>query len=129
MEYNVIIKNNRRLHIMTSEEKREMYLEKKKFVENLNDMFQIEPRCPTIEGVVYEVYSKTLDPVLFPGVTDFREWVIVYYTGGGWAPKLVSGNSNIANFKVIGSMLTGGCYEEVRMYQEQETNGYEKVEL
>lgn len=114
---------------MTMEEKIEMYSEKKKFIENLNDMFQMEPKCQSVEGVTYEVYSKLLDEVLFPGVTDFREWVIVHFTGGGKSVRIVSGNSNIANFKVIGGMLTGGYYSEVQTYQEQTSKGYEKVEL
>lgn len=114
---------------MTMEEKIEMCKEKKKFVENINDMFQVEPRCPSVDGVSYEVYSKTIDEVLFPGATDFREWVIVHFTGGGKSVRIVSGNSNIANFKVIGCMLTGGYYSEVQTYQEQVNRGYEKVEL
>jgi hypothetical protein len=109
---------------MTVEEKIEMYKEKKKFIENLNDMFQMEPRCPSVEGVTYEVYQK-----LYIDVFDFREWVIVHFTGGGKSIKIVSGNSNIANFKVIGGMLAGGYYSEVQTYQEQTNNGYEKVEL
>ena len=114
---------------MTMEEKTEMYKEKKKFIENLNDMFQVEPRCPSVEGVSYEVYSKTLDEVLFPGVTDFREWVIVHFTGGGKSVRIVSGNSNLANFKVIGGMLAGGYYAENYTYQKQEEDGYTKVDL
>ena len=60
---------------------------------------------------------------------DIREWVIVYYVGGGKAMTIVSGNSNSANFVVIGSMLRGGCYEQVRLYYEQADYGYEKVKL
>ena len=114
---------------MTMEEKLEMFKEKKQFIENLNEVFQIEPGCPTVEGIRYEVYQKTLDEVLFPGITDFREWIIVHYVGGGWAPKLVSGNSNIANFRMVGSMLQGGCYEEVQMYKELAEHGYSMVLL
>jgi hypothetical protein len=110
---------------MTTEEKIEMYKEKKKFVENINDMFQVEPRCPSVEGVSYEVYTKDYGE----GRLDFREWVIVHFTGGGKSVRIVSGNSNIANFKVIGGMLTGGYYSEVQTYQEQVNNGYEMVEL
>jgi hypothetical protein len=107
------------------EEKIEMYKEKKKFVENINDMFQVEPRCPSVEGVSYEVYTKDYGEGRF----DFREWVIVHFTGGGKSVRIVSGNSNIANFKVIGGMLTGGYYSEVQTYQEQVNNGYEMIEL
>ena len=110
---------------MTEAEKFEMYLEKKKFIENVNEVFQMDPRCPSIEGVHYEVHTKDYGE----GRIDVKEWLIVHYTGGGWAPKIVSGNSNIANFKVIGSMLQGGCYDEVRTYQEMEASGHTKVEL
>lgn len=110
---------------MTMEEKIEMYRDKKKFVENINEVFQMEPHCPSVEGVSYEVYMKNYGE----GRIDIREWVIVHFTGGGKSVKVVSGNSNIANFGVIGSMLSGGYYAEVRTYQEQLENGYARVEL
>ena len=110
---------------MTSEEKREMYLEKRRFIENLNEVFQMEPRCPSVEGVCYELYTKDYGD----GRVDEREWVIVHFVGGGKSAKIVSGNSNIANFKVIGSMLVGGYYAENFTYQKQIEDGYTKVEL
>ena len=113
---------------MTVEERHEMYLEKKKFIENLNEVFQMEPRCPSVEGVNYEVYQKSFEEV-FDGVVEYREWVVVRFAGGGKSVKLVTGNSNIANFKVIGSMLVGGYYTEVYTYQKQEEDGYAKVDL
>ena len=76
----------------------------------------------------YEVYQKELTGV-FEGITDYKEWVIIHYTGGGKAPKITTGNSNAANFIVVGSMLHGGCYEQVSMYQEQEDLGYKRVDL
>ena len=110
---------------MTVEEKREMYLEKKKFIENLNEVFQMEPRCPSVEGVSYEVYTKDYGEDRI----DTREWAIVHFVGDGKSVKLVTGNSNIANFKVIGSMLVGGYYTEVYTYQKQIEDGYTKVVL
>lgn len=110
---------------MTLEEKLEMYREKQRFVENISGVFQVAPGCPSVEGVTYEVYTKQFSDRL----SETREWIIVYYTGGGRAMKIVSGNSNAANFVVIGSMLQGGCYEQVRMYQEQEEQGYRRVDL
>ena len=110
---------------MTLEEKLKMYREKQKFVENISGVFQVAPGCPSVEGVTYEVYTKQFSDRL----SETREWIIVYYTGGGGAMKIVSGNSNAANFVVIGSMLQGGCYEQVRMYQEQEEQGYRRVDL
>lgn len=110
---------------MTAEEQHGMYLEKKKFVENLNEVFQMEPRCPSVEGVHYEVYTKDYGEDRI----DTREWVIVHFVGGGKSVKLVTGNSNIANFKVIGSMLVGGYYTEVYTYQKQVEDGYTLVVL
>ena len=106
----------------------EMYKEKKKFITNLNEVFTKEPGCASVEGVCYEVYQKELTGI-FEGITDYREWIVVYYTGGGWAPKIVSGNSNAANFVVVGSMLHGGCYEQVRSYEDQLPAGYERIEI
>ena len=110
---------------MTLEEKLKMYREKQRFVENISGVFQVAPGCPSIEGVEYEVYAKDYGD----GHIDTREWVIVHYTGGGWAPDIVSGNSHSAIFVVIGSMLNGGRYGKVRSYQLQEEDGYRKVEL
>lgn len=110
---------------MTLEEKLKMYKEKQQFIENVSGVFQVKPGCPTVEGVTYEVYTKDYGE----GRIDTREWVIVHYHGGGWAAKVVSGNSNIANFRVVGSMLSGGCYDEVQLYQEQTKNGYERMKL
>lgn len=109
---------------MTIEEKLQMYREKKQFIENLGYAFQVRPGCASVDSVDYEVYQKPVCDVI-----DFREWVIVHYTGGGKAMKIVSGNSNAANFVVIGSMLQGGCYEQVSIYEDQKEQGYEKVIL
>ena len=110
---------------MTVEEKLKMYKGKKKFIENLNEVFCIEPGCGSVEGVSYEVYTKQFSD----RISETREWVIVHYHGGGKAMKITSGNSNAANFVVIGGMLHGGCYEQVRMYEEQEDLGFKRLDL
>ena len=110
---------------MTLDEIIEMYRGKQKFTENVSRVFQVAPGCPSIEGVSYEVYFKDYGE----GRTDFKEWIIVHFTGGGKSVKIVSGNSNIANFKVIGSLLGGGYYAEVRTYQEQLDLGYRRLTL
>jgi hypothetical protein len=91
----------------------------------VSGVFQVAPGCPSVEGVSYEVYTKQYSDRL----SETREWIIVHYTGGGWAPKIVNGNSNMANFVVIGSLLAGGHYEEVRMYEEQTALGFQRLEL
>ena len=113
---------------MTTVERIEMYKEKKQFIENLNEVFCIEPGCASVEGASYEVYQKDLTG-MFEGITEYREWVVVHYHGGGKAMKLVSGNSNAANMVVIASMLQGGSYDQVQMYEDQEKDGYKRVEL
>jgi hypothetical protein len=110
---------------MTLEEKLKMYRDKQRFIENLSGVFQVAPGCASVEGVEYEVYTKQFSDRL----SETREWIIVYYSGGGKAMTIVNGNSNAANFVVVGSMLQGGCYDQVRMYQEQEELGYQKVNL
>lgn len=106
----------------------EMYKEKKQFIENLNEVFRVEPGCAAVEGVSYEVYQRELTGT-FEGITDYREWVVVHYSGGGKAMKIVTGNSNIVNFVVIGSMLHGGCYDQVQEYRDQESCGYKRTDL
>ena len=110
---------------MTLAERLEMYKEKARFVENLSGVFQVAPGCPSVVGVGYEVYTKDLSD----GCIDEREWIIVYFAGGGKCVKIVSGNSNIANFRVVGTLLAGGYYSEVRTYKEQVSAGYRKVSL
>lgn len=110
---------------MTMEERYAMYTDKKKFIENLNEVFQMEPRCPSVEGVHYEFYTKDYGE----GRIDEHEWLIVHFVGGGKSVKVVSGNSNIANFRVVGTMLVGGYYAENYTYQKQIEDGYTKVEL
>ena len=110
---------------MTREEKIKMYQDKKKFIENLNEVFQLEPKCGSVEGVTYEVYTKDLGE----GRVDFREWAIVHFSGGGRSPILINGNSNTANFKVIGGLLNGGYYSEVRDYESQLERGYSMIQL
>jgi hypothetical protein len=108
---------------MTFEEKMEMYRSKKRFIENLNEVFQMEPKCGSVEGVTYEVYTKDFGE----GRVEYREWVVVHFVGGGKSPRLVSGNSNTANFAVIGQMLNGGYYTEVQDYETQVERGYTVV--
>lgn len=109
---------------MTLEEKLAMYGEKQRFVEAISGVFKTTNHNSSVEGVSYEAYQKPICDVI-----DFREWVVVYYTGGGKAMKIVSGSSCVSIFTVIGSMLQGGCYEQVRFYEDQLEQGYEKVIL
>lgn len=110
---------------MILEDRMLMYLDKKSFIENLNESFQIAPGCPSVEGVSYELYTKDYGA----GRVDEREWVIVHFYGGGKSVRLATGNSNIANFRIVGEMLAGGYYAENATYQKQVEDGYSQVEL
>lgn len=105
---------------MTITEKMEMYYDKKRFIENLNEVFQMGPHGSSVEGITYEVYTKSCGD----DRVEYKEYVIVHFFGGGKSPRLVSGNSNIANFRLIGEMLNGGYYNEVREYNSLLENGY-----
>ena len=106
----------------------EVFINKKKFVENLNKVFQMEPKCLTIEGISYELFVKNYDDYDDPRVEE-REWVVIHLLGGGQAVRQVTGNTNVANFREIGNLLTGVYYSDVFKYLKQTDEGYQKVEL
>ena len=112
---------------MTMEDK-QVYVNKKKFIENLNEVFQKEPKCLTIEGISYELYAKDYDDYDDPRIYE-REWVVVHLLGGGQAVRQVTGNTNVANFREVGNLLTGVYYSDVFKYLKQADEGYRKVEL
>ena len=110
---------------MTMEEKIEMYKEKNRFIERLSEALRAGTWGSSVEEIVYEVYTKQFSDRL----SETREYLIVHFIGGGKSPKFVSGNSNIANFRVLGTMIDGGYYDEVREYEGLKENGYERLPL
>jgi hypothetical protein len=110
---------------MTMEEKIEMYKEKKRFIERLSEAFRAGTKGSSVEEITYEVYTKQFNDRL----SETREYVIVHFFGGGKSPKFVSGNSNVANFRVLGTMIDGGYYDEVREYEGLKEHGYERLSL
>lgn len=114
--------------MMSMEEKIKMFKSKKAFIEDLNRAFENKQVNSSVESIDYEVYYKEV-PVE-DGVRDhFVEYVIVNFIGGGKSFKNVSGNSNTANFRVIGPMLDGGYYDEVMDYTVLPKRGYKLVKL
>lgn len=109
---------------MTLEEKVAMWLEKKRFIEALDKVFQTKPADFTIEKINYEVYQKEIG-----GKINYEEWLILHFEGGAMLATLSTGNSNIANFRTIASYLSGGYYEEVRTYRSLLETGWEPVVL
>lgn len=109
---------------MTIEEKLKMYREKRQFIYNVAMAFVKVPGGHSVDGVVYEVFFRETD-----WGTEIAEWVTVQYKGGAEAHKIVSGNSNAANFEVVASMIHGGCYEQNRTYESLAERGYKKLDL
>jgi hypothetical protein len=113
---------------MTTTEKIEMYKGKKVFIKNLSKAFEAKPAGSSIDQIDYEVYHKevTRDDITYQ---HYVEFVVVKFFGGGKSVKVVSGNSNTANFAVIGPMLNGGYYDENPYYDSMLDNGYTLVSL
>lgn len=108
--------------------KQEMYKEKKTFINNISKVFEARPAGSAIKTINYEVYYK---PIVRDDCTyhHYIEFVIITFVGGGKSVKVVTGNSNTANFSALGSMLNGGYYEENSYYNSLIKNGYELVKL
>ena len=110
---------------MTWDEKIEMFKEKQQFVEAISGVFQTTKHNSTVERVSYEVYHKSFSERL----SETREYVIVYYIGGAFAPRTVSGYSCTAVYRIIGELLSGGYYDEVRDFESLLEDEYCKVDL
>lgn len=110
--------------MMTTEERLKMYREKRQFIYDVSMAFIKNPKGHSVDGVVYEVFFKEAD-----WGTEIVEWVTVQYDGGAEAHRVVSGNSNAANFEVVASMVHGGCYEQNRTYEQLAARGFKKLDL
>jgi hypothetical protein len=110
--------------MMTVEEKMAMWAEKKRFVDGINAVFQTRPAGSSVSEIKYEVYQTN-----FQGETKYAEWLTVCYDGGAFSPAIVTGNSNIANYEVIGDSLLHGNYELVKTYESLASRGWEQIEL
>lgn len=113
---------------MTYEEKIEMYKGKKAFIKRISEAFSVHPRVSSVTEVDYEVYHRqvTIDGELRD---HFVEYVIVRFFGGGKSVKFVSGNSCTANFRVLGTMVEGGYYDENREYEALTEKGFTLLPL
>ena len=111
--------------MMTNEERLEMYKEKKNFIENVSKVFEAEPSGTTVVSVDYEIYNKQIDEHR----TYTVEYVIVNYRGGAKSVRSATGNSNAANFRVVGELLYGGYYKENEDYESLTERGFVPVQL
>lgn len=99
--------------MMTTEEKIIMFKDKRDFITNISKAFEANPRGSTVASVDYEVYKRDAEN----GNIYYREYLIVTFNGGAISTKNVSGNSNTANLRALGTMVDGGYYEEVLDYE------------
>lgn len=114
---------------MTITEKIEMYKNKRNFIKDISKAFENKPSKTTVTSVDYEVYRKDLR--LAEEVNErtvyFAEYIIVNFFGGAKSVRTVNGNSNSANFRVIGELIDGGYYDEVRDYETILDRGFTQV--
>ena len=110
---------------MTMEEKIQMYKDKQRFVEQLSGVFQTTNHNSTVEGISYEVYHKSFSD----HTSETREYVVVSYIGGAKSPRTVTGYACTAIFRIIGDLLNGGYYDEVRDFETLIEDGYQWVAL
>lgn len=110
---------------MTVSEKLEMYANKKDFIRSISKAFESGLSKSSVTSVEYELYQKKVSD----GDTYFLEYIVVNYIGGAKGIKFVGGNSNVANFHVVDSLLNGGYYAEEFEYQALASKGYTFVPL
>ena len=110
---------------MTTAEKLAMYANKKAFIETISKAFEKNLSKSSVTSIEYEVYHRKVT-INGEERDHYVEYVVVNYIGGGKCVRFVSGNSNTANFQVIGDLLEGGYYDEMQDYEMVRTLG-EKV--
>ena len=81
---------------MTEEEMEAMYIRKQEYIDQLQKIFQIDPRS----GVVSLEYHRK--------VHGYPEAVQVKFVSGFSRYINVTGNSNGANYRQLGNMIYGG---------------------
>ena len=99
--------------MLTMDQRMHMYRGKKRFIDHISKVFEDESLMSNVTKVEYEVYSK-LSPD--GNNTWYTEFAVVTFTGGGKSVRIISGNSNNANFREIGKLIDGGYYDEVEFY-------------
>lgn len=106
--------------MLTMDQRMQMYRGKKRFIDNISKVFEAERLMSNVERVDYEVYSK-----LSPDGHDtwYTEFVVVTFVGSGKSVRVISGNSNNANFREIGKLIDGGYYDELEFYKRVKESG------
>ena len=106
--------------MLTMDQRMHMYRGKKRFIDQISKVFEYEYLMSNVERVDYEVYSK-----LSPDGHDtwYTEFVVVTFVGGSKSVRVISGNSNNANFREIGKLIDGGYYDELEFYKRAKELG------
>lgn len=110
---------------MTIKEKINMYRNKRNFIRTVSKAFETLNTYSSVTSIDYEVYKKEAGN----DFVYYYEFVVVTFIGGAKCVKLVNGNSNIANFRAVGSMLDGGYYDEIPNYESLEERRFTLVSL
>jgi hypothetical protein len=111
---------------MTTAEKIMMYKEKRDFIKNISKAFEARPKGSSVESINYEVYTKYH---AVPDIHQFAEYLVVNFVGGAKSVTRVSSNSNMSNFKVLGTLVDGGYYDEIAEYDSLLNLGFTAVPL
>ena len=109
---------------MTTEERLEMYREKKRFIQDTSLAFTKNPSGHTVDDIVYEVLFNEDKFGQY-----FSEWLIVKYQGGAEARRSISCNSNYANFRAIADVIEGGHYGQNPDYERLLDIGWKKLDI
>ena len=104
--------------MLTMDQRLEMYRGKKFFINNISKVFELDSKS-NVEKVDYEVYSKTAPD----GDIWYTEFAVVTFVGGGKSVRVISGNSNNANFREIAKLIDGGYYDELEFYKRAKESG------
>lgn len=110
---------------MTITEKIRMYQEKKAFIDNISKAFEAKPWGSDVKYIDYEVFRKDIDEER----AFFVEFLVVVFAEGYKVVRVATGNSNLANFQVLGTLLNGAYQEEIRDYETMADRGFTKVPL
>lgn len=110
---------------MTIEEKLKMYREKRQFIYGVSKAFENVSAGHSVSGVFYEVLFKESEQF----GTELSEWLVIQFKGGAEAYRVISGNSNSANFQVVAGMIEGGCYGQNLTHQRLLDSGWKRLDL
>lgn len=96
--------------------------EKRAFIRQISTAFEMKPAGSSVDYIDFEAYEYDSEYL------EVVEYLVVHFNGGSISVRNISGNSNIANFKELAHMVSGGYYDEVRTYMAI-TDSYTAINL